>query len=145
MNKVFKTFVLLIFGLLNLYPSISYSDEKIRVGLLIPITGENKNLGQQIIKSTRMALKEIGAEKIEIYLKDTNSDPNKTIKSATELKEMGIKIVIGPIFYKSLTYLDEINGMIFLSFTNKTLNLPKNVISAGINATSQINTIKKFI
>ena len=68
MNKVFKTFVLLIFGFFNLYPSISYSDEKIRVGLLIPITGENKNLGQQIIKSTRMALKEIGTEKIEIYL-----------------------------------------------------------------------------
>ena len=145
MNKVFKTYVLLIFGLLILYPSISCSDEKIRIGLLIPITGENKNLGQQIIKSTRMALKEIGTEKIEIYLKDTNSDPNKTIKSAIELKEMGIRIVIGPIFYKSLTYLNEIDGIIFLSFTNKTFNLPKNVISAGINATSQINTIKKFI
>ena len=145
MNKVFKTFVLLIFGFLNLYPSISYSDEKIRVGLLIPITGENKNLGQQIIKSTRMALKEIGTEKIEIYLKDTNSDPNKTMKSAIELKEMGIRIIIGPIFYKSLAYLDEIDGIIFLSLTNKTSNLPKNVISAGINATSQINTIKKFI
>ena len=120
MNKVFKTGVLLIFGFLYLYPSISYSDEKIKIGLLIPITGENKNLGQQIIKSTRMALKEIGTEKIEIYLKDTNSDPYKTIKSAIELKEMGIRIVIGPIFYKSLTYLNEIDGIIFLSFTNKT-------------------------
>lgn len=145
MNKVFKTYVLLIFGFLNLSPSISYSDEKIRIGLLIPITGENKDLGQQIIKSTRMALKEIGTEKIEIYLKDTNSNPNKTVKSAIELKKLGIKIVIGPIFYKSLTYLDEIDEIIFLSFTNKTLNLPKNVISAGINATSQINTIKEFI
>tara|TARA_S200000501_G_scaffold370570_1_gene411991 strand:+ start:221 stop:1375 length:1155 start_codon:yes stop_codon:yes gene_type:complete len=145
MNKVFKTYVLLIFGFLNLCHSISYSDEKIRIGLLIPITGENKDLGQQIIKSTRMALKEIGTEKIEIYLKDTNSNPNKTVKSAIELKELGIKIVIGPIFYKSLAYLDEIDEIIFLSFTNKTLNLPKNVISAGINATSQINTIKKFI
>ena len=145
MNKVFKTYVLLIFGFLNLSPSISYSDEKIRIGLLIPITGENKDLGQQIIKSTRMALKEIGTEKIEIYLRDTNSDPNKTLKSAIELKDLGIKIVIGPIFYKSLAYLDEIDEIIFLSFTNKTLNLPKNVISAGINATSQINTIKEFI
>jgi hypothetical protein len=32
-----------------------------------------------------------------------------------------------------------------LSLTNKTLDLPKNVISAGINSTSQFNTIKKFI
>ena len=58
---------------------------------------------------------------------------------------MGIRIIIGPVFYKSLAYLSDINDVIFLSFTNKTLNLPKNVISAGVNATSQLNTIKKFI
>ena len=34
--------------------------------------------------------------------------------------------------------------MIFLSLSNKVLETPKNVISAGINAESQINTIKKF-
>ena len=35
--------------------------------------------------------------------------------------------------------------MTFLSFTNKTLDLPNNVISTGINSTSQLTTIKKFI
>ena len=32
-----------------------------------------------------------------------------------------------------------------MSLTNKILDLPKNVISSGINSTSQINAIKKFI
>ena len=41
--------------------------------------------------------------------------------------------------------MDEIKDITFLSLTNKTLDLPKNVISAGINSTSQFNTIKKFI
>ena len=71
--------------------------------------------------------------------------PNQTLKSAFELKEMGVKVVIGPVFYESLTYLDEMKDLTFLSLTNKTLDLPKNVISAGINSTSQLNTIKKFI
>ena len=35
--------------------------------------------------------------------------------------------------------------MIFISHTNKTVNLPKNVISSGVNSTSQLNTIKKFL
>jgi hypothetical protein len=35
--------------------------------------------------------------------------------------------------------------MIFVSLTNKTLDLPDNVISSGVNATSQLNAIKKFI
>ena len=29
--------------------------------------------------------------------------------------------------------------------TNKTLKIPNNVVSAGINSISQLNTIKKFI
>jgi hypothetical protein len=58
---------------------------------------------------------------------------------------MGVKVVIGPVFYESISYLDEIKDITFLSLTNKTLDLPKNVISAGINSTSQFNTIKKFI
>ena len=58
---------------------------------------------------------------------------------------MGVKIVIGPIFYESISYLDEIKDITFLYLKNKTLDLPKNVISAGINSTSQFNTIKKFI
>ena len=54
-------------------------------------------------------------------------------------------MVIGPVFYENLIYLDELKNLTFLSFTNKTLNLPNNVISTGINSTSQLNTIKKFI
>ena len=55
-----------------------------------------------------------------------------------------IQIVIGPIFNKNLTYLDELDKIIFLSLSNKVLKIPSNVISAGINAESQVNTIKKF-
>merc|ERR1711991_538890 len=33
----------------------------------------------------------------------------------------------------------------FLSFTNKIRNNPRNVISGGVNAISQINTIKKYL
>jgi len=121
------------------------SEEKIKIGLLVPLTGDDKEIGHQIIKSTRIALKDINSKKIEIYPKDTNSSPDKTLKSANELKEMGIKIIIGPVFFKSLKYLDEIQDIIFVSLTNKTLDLPNNIISGGVNATSQLNSIKQFV
>ena len=71
MNKFFKILVLIFLSLSNFFYTIVLAEEKIKIGLLVPTTGDNKNLGQQIIKSTRIALKEIGSEKIEIYLKDT--------------------------------------------------------------------------
>ncbi len=145
MKKFFIIFTYICFGLLNHITTNGYAEEKIKIGLLIPITGENKNLGHQIIKSTRIALKDLNTEKFEIYLKDTNSNPTKALKSANELKEIGIKIVIGPIFFDSLTYLGDVEDITFLALTNRTLNLPNNVISAGVNATSQISAIKRFI
>ena len=145
MYKFFKITVLVLFWFISFNTPVFSIEEKIKIGLLIPLTGENKEIGNQIIKSTKIALQDINAKKIEIYPKDTNSNPDQTIKSVKELQEIGIKIVIGPVFHKSLTYLNEINDITFVSLTNKTLNLPKNVISAGINATSQLNAIKKFI
>ena len=145
MYKFFKILILLLFKFFCFYLPVYSSEEKIKIGLLVPLTGEDKEIGRQIIKATRIALQDINSDKLEIYPKDTKSDPGKTIKSAIELKEIGVKIVIGPVFYKSLNYLDEIQDMIFVSLTNKTLNLPNNVISGGVNATSQLNTIKTFI
>tara|TARA_B100000900_G_scaffold83421_1_gene67401 strand:+ start:1220 stop:2374 length:1155 start_codon:yes stop_codon:yes gene_type:complete len=145
MYKFFKYFLITITIYLFAYPYAFANNEKIKIGLLVPLSGEYKDLGQLIIKSTRMALKDIGTDKIEIYPKNTNLDPNKTLQSAMELKNKGVKIFIGPIFFKSLTYLNEIDDVVFLSLTNKTKNLPKNVISSGVNSSSQINAIKKFL
>ena len=145
MYKFFKILSTVLLSLVCFSSLIYSSEEKIKIGLLIPLTGDNKEIGHQIIKSTRIALKDINSKKIEIYPKDTGSDPNKTINAAMELKKIGVKIVIGPVFYKSLNYLEEIQDIIFVSLTNKTLDLPKNIITAGVNATSQLNAIKKFI
>jgi len=145
MIKIFKIVFFTFLSFISIYSTGISSEEKIKIGLLVPMTGENKDLGELIIKSTRMALEDIGNDKLEIYPKDTSSNPDKTLKAAIELKNLGIEIVIGPIFYKSLSYLDDVEDIIFLSLTNKTLNLPKNVISSGVNAISQLNTIKKFL
>ena len=145
MNKFIKIIFLtiLVFPLLLL--NLATASEKLKIGLLVPTTGSNKDLGQSIIKAVRLAIKDINNDLIEVVPKDTASIPNKTLQSALELKEMGIKVVVGPIFHKNLKYLDEVMDVTFLSLTNKTIDLPKNVISAGINSTSQLNTIKKFI
>ena len=145
MNKIFR-FLFLLFLNFYLINGQGFSDEnRIKIGLLVPLTGDNAELGKQIVKATRMAIKDINSNNLEIYPKDTKSDPTKTLRSATELNKMGINLVIGPVFYNNLVYLDEVSNTTFLSLTNKTLDLPKNVISTGVNSTSQINAIKKFI
>ena len=142
-----KNSKLFIFSLiLILFSNANASEiEKIKIGLLIPTSNENYEFGQTIIKAVRMAMNDINSDKIEIIIKDSKKDPSTALRSSMELKQQGVNLVIGPVFYESLEYLDEIDEMIFLSLTNKTTDLPNNVISSGVNSTSQLNTIKKFL
>ena len=145
MNKFFKI-LFYIFLVLLFETTISYSEEtKIKIGVLVPLSGENASLGKQILNSIRMALIDIKNNDIEIYPKDTKSDPDVTLRSALEFEKIGISLVIGPVFHKNLLFLDKVKNITFLSLTNKTLDLHKNIISSGINSSSQLNTIKKFL
>ena len=145
MIKISKLLISLLFVFIIITPQKTLANEKLKIGLLIPLSEDNQEIGQQIIKTVRMAINDINNENIEIIVKDTKSNPNNTLKSAIELKNENVKIVIGPVFYQNLVNLDEVEDLIFLSLTNRTIGLPKNVISAGVNSTSQLNAIKKFL
>ncbi len=145
MLKFYKILLFVILNYFFLSSQILSIEKKIKIGLLVPLTGSNKEVGQSIIKAVILAVTDINNDLIEIIIKDTNSEPNKTLKSAIELKELGVQVIIGPVFHQSLAYLDQIKGVKFLSLTNKTIDLPKNTISAGVNSTSQLLAIKKFL
>jgi hypothetical protein len=144
MKKIIKIILLLALTFSTSIGEI-FASEKIKIGLLVPLTGKNSEIGQSIINSTRLAINKINNSSIEIIPKDTQSNPEGTLKAAKELTKLNIKIIIGPVFNENLIYLDELTNVTFLSLTNKNDNFSKNIINAGINATSQLNTIKKFL
>ncbi len=143
-----KTYIKLVIFLtiaMSIFNQTSYALDKIKIGLIVPLTGENHLIGKRIIKSIRMAVNKIDDNKIEIIPKDTKSNPIDALKVSKELYKDGVKIIIGPVFNESTKYLDDLEEVTFISFTNKLIDNPKNVISAGVNAISQIQTIKKFM
>ena len=144
MRKIIKIISLLILTFL-VFTKTVFAIEKIKIGLLVPLTGKNSEIGQSIIKSTRLAVNKINNSSIEIVPRDTESNPDDALRGAKELGELGIKIIIGPVFNENQIYLDELKEITFISLTNKGNNKSKNIINAGINATSQLNGIKKFI
>ncbi len=137
---VLKIFLIIVFSNLK-----AISDERIKIGLIVPLSGEYSYIGNSILKSARMALNKINDDRITLIPKDTKANPIDALKVSNELYNNGVQIIIGPVFNESNKYLDELNKVTFLSFTNKIRNNPKNVISAGVNAISQINTIKKYL
>jgi hypothetical protein len=146
-------FILLLASIIYLSLSNFYclakeakSDEGIlKVGLIVPLSGRHQEIGKSVLNSIRLALSKINNDQIEIFPKDNYSNPEKTLFAARKLEKEGIQMVIGPIFHQNLIYLGEVQNLTFLSLSNKTTTIPRNVITIGINANSQINAIVDFI
>ena len=143
--KKFIKYISIVILYLSSYTHI-FAQETIKIGLLVPLSGENKKIGESIINTTRMALNSIDNNKIVVYPRDSKSDPDEALMVSKNLNEKyGVKIIIGPVFNETALYLNELPNITFLSFTNKLENNHKNVISTGVNALSQMIAIKKFL
>ena len=120
------------------------NDQVLKIGVLLPLSGKFQNIGESFLKAIQLALYDISNENIKIYPKDSKANALNTYLAAKEFEDLGIKVVIGPIFYESLERLNEINNITFISFTNMTENIPKNTIAFGINIESQIDALRKY-
>ena len=147
-----KLITLLIIAYLSLtINSAAIAQEKtsenkniLKIGVLLPLSGEFQDVGESFLKAIQLALYDISNENIKIYPRDSKGNAFDAYKAAKKFEEDEIKIVIGPIFFESLEKLGEINNITFISLTNKTEKIPKNIIAFGINIDSQINALKKY-
>ena len=80
--------------------NISENEKILKIGILLPLSGQFQNLGESFLKAIQLALYDIGNENIKIYPKDSKANALNAYRSSREFEEMGIKIVIGPIFLK---------------------------------------------
>jgi len=128
----------------NSNEDIKENGKILKIGVLLPLSGKFQDTGQSFLKAIQLALFDIGNDNIKIYPKDSKANALDTYLSAKEFEELGVKVVIGPIFYESLERLNEINNITFISLTNETQRIPKNTIAFGINIDSQIESLKKY-
>ena len=144
LKKIIIITYILLFNNFN-----SFADENqksLKVGLLAPFSGQYKGMGQSIMLSLQMALKEINDDNIKIYPRDSGfNNPDKLIQSVESLKEENIKIVIGPISHEDFKNLSAYKNMIFISPSNINPKVQSNILSVGISLESQMKSIEDFI
>ena len=140
LNLTFLVFIIFIFT-----NKLFAFEEKIKIGLLLPLDGQNHLIGKSVLRAVNLAINKIDDPILEVYPKNNFDNPEDNIKAAQDLYDQGIRVFIGPIFDKNTKNLGKFDDAIFITFSNKNKNAQKNLIYAGVNATSQIATIKKFL
>ena len=146
MRNKFITIVsyLLIFFNSNLLSNENNST--LKIGLLAPLSGEYKELGNSLLYSLQLALDEIDDKNVYIVPQDSGSNDKKKLNDAIkEIRSKDVNVVIGPIDNKDFEEVKKFNDTIFISPSNIDPEFQQNVISIGISFESQMKALVKFI
>lgn len=72
--------------------------QKMRVSILLPLTGKDANLGQSMLKSAQMALFDVGSANFELVPRDTASTTAGAVNAAQKAVADNDNMILGPIF-----------------------------------------------
>ena len=124
-----------------------FSDELIKIGLLIPLSGSAKAIGASIYNASEMALFESKAKNIMLLPRDTGDSIESAVNAAQALEKEGVSILIGPLFSShSKAIREKINLDIpIFSFTNDESIIRTGIWSFGFSPQQQIQAIIKEI
>ncbi|MDA0377787.1 MAG: hypothetical protein O3B14_05400 [Proteobacteria bacterium] len=141
-------FFLLSFLLLNLTIAANSKNQSLRIGAILPLTGDYQELGNKILKTFELTIFELSNVDVTLIPFDNNSTEAGTKFAFKELQTQKVDIVLGPIFMKNLLSIvqeENFSKYIFISLSNNNIGLPNNVISFGVNLDSQILALRSTI
>ena len=92
----------------------------LKVGLLAPLSGEYRELGNSLLYSLQLALNEINDKDVYIIPRDSGSGDNKKLnKAIKEIRSQDANVIIGPINNEDFDEVKKFNDMVFInSFFN---------------------------
>ena len=118
----------------------------LKVGLLAPLSGEFKDLGDSLLYSLQLALREIDDKNVHIIPRDSGSNDKKKLNDAIkEIRAEGAKVIIGPINNKDFDEVEKYDDIVFISPSNMNPEFQKNIISIGISFESQMLSLINFL
>ena len=127
----------------------------IRVGLLLPLTGRNSDIGRAMQDAATMALYDKYSSlslqentiRLELLPKDTGDTPEQAAAAATAAIEQGAKFIIGPIFSDATQAVTEVaraKNISVLSLSNNLSDAGKGVYAYGFSPQDQAARVAEY-
>ena len=146
MKKIIFIILSYLITFFNFNLSSEEGSNKLKVGLLVPLSGDHKDLGNSFLYSLQLALDEIDDKNIIIIPRDSGINNKKKLNRAIqEIRSEGVKVMIGPLNFDDFSEVKNYSDVTFISPSNISPSINNNIISVGISLESQLNALINFI
>jgi ABC-type branched-subunit amino acid transport system substrate-binding protein len=117
---------------------------KIRIALLLPLSGRAAPTGQAMQQAAEMSLFDSGAKDIALAAYDSGESADSAVQAYTKARAEGAALVLGPLFGPSATALAPIvsrGGANVIAFSNDETAAQPGVWVMGIAAPPQVRRV----
>ena len=118
-------------------------NKEIRVGLLLPMKGQNYRIGKSLLNAIHLALYKTQNKNIKIFVRDTSSIGGVT-KAYYEFLDLNIDIILGPVFSDRVNELKSLysNKKIqTITFSNNLNVADDDIFISGLTIKDEIKSI----
>lgn len=120
---------------------------RVRVALLVPLSGRYGGVGADLLDAAQMALFEITGSGFELVPRDTEGTPEGAAEAARSALQDGAQIIIGPLLSASVTAaagLARPNGVQIVGFSTDRNVAGDGVYLMGFLPDDQVNRVVSF-
>ncbi len=120
---------------------------EVRVGLLLPLTGQAAELGQDMLDAAQMALFDVGANDLVLLPRDTAGGPDGARQAAEQVIAEGAAVILGPLFNQAVTAVTPVaaqSGIRVLAFSNVTAAAADGTFLLGFRPEEQVERVVRY-
>lgn len=120
---------------------------KVRIALLLPLSGSAAPIGQAMQQAAEMALFDTGAKELALAAYDSGESAETATEAYRKARTDGVALVLGPLFgtsAKALAPLVNQGGANVVSFSNDELAAQRGVWIMGIAAPPQVRRVVDY-
>ncbi len=119
----------------------------IKVGILLPLSGRHKDLGQSMLQAAQLALFDMNYTNLELIPRDTKGTPDGAKKAAQDAVSGGAQLILGPVFADSVRAAKPIieqAGLVMLGFSTDWRVAGGNTFIMGVLPFAQSERIAEY-
>lgn len=120
---------------------------KVKVAMLLPLTGKHGSLGQSMLKAAQMALFDVGSANFELVPKDTQSTTEGAVRAAQQAAAANASLFIGPIFAEDVKAVKPVSvssGIPMVAFTTDWTLGGNNTYIMGFLPFAQVARVAQY-
>lgn len=121
--------------------------ERLRVGMLLPLSGPEGAIGNALLQAAEQALFDIGDPWIELVPRDTKGTPAGAEAAMQDILDLGVKVVLGPLLSTSVRAsapMARAQNINVISFSTDRSVAGGNVFLMGFSPESEVERIIEF-